>query len=339
MRVRRETMSAITQCPICSTCFKVSQAQLDARNGLVRCGHCQAIFNAREHLRETRPSPQLELPIMEPAAAATTSDENLSGQPEEKHEHQDAAATAEIPDASRNATATPAITQPDGRGECAAPDEESHPAHFPHPSPPPHAEEGVNEPLHELPVAKEDAPLTLAQQIILAEGMPERRPLRASRKRAWPWVTGCLLLLTLMLAQAAYFLRIELAARAPDLKPALAAYCRMLNCSIPLPRKIDLVSIESSDLEADPANTSRITLHAALRNNAPYALAYPAIELTFTDTQDKLLARRTFQPADFLRPEDNETQGMPSRREASIRLSLDTGDLRPTGYRLFLYYP
>lgn len=298
MRVRRETMSAVTQCPLCSTCFKVSQAQLDARNGLVRCGHCQAIFNAREHLRETQPSPQLELPIMEPAAAATTPEEKFSGQPEETHEHQDAAATVKIPAIAQAAAEIPATIQP-----------------------------------------KEDAPLTLAQQIILAEGTPERRPLRASRKRAWPWAIVCLLLLTLMLAQAAYFLRVELAARAPELKPALAAYCGMLRCSIPLPRKIDLVSIESSDLEADPANTSSITLHAALRNNAPYALAYPAIELTFTDTHDKVVARRTFQPREYLKPDENEMQGMASRREASINLRLDTADLRPTGYRLFLYYP
>jgi len=142
-----------------------------------------------------------------------------------------------------------------------------------------------------------------------------------------------------MLAQAVYFLRIELAARLPGLKPALTSYCMLLKCSIPLPRKIDLMSIESSELEADPAHANVITLNAILLNHAPYAQAYPDLELTFTDTQDRVVARRTFKPVEYLKPEENEKQGLASNRETSVKLRLDTADLKPTGYRLFLYYP
>lgn len=56
-------MSTTTQCPQCNTRFKVSQEQLDAHQGLVRCGRCQAVFNAAEHLQDDQPSPQLDLPI------------------------------------------------------------------------------------------------------------------------------------------------------------------------------------------------------------------------------------------------------------------------------------
>src|SRR5512145_1036004 len=56
-------MTEITQCPECRTRFKVTDAQLDAHNGLVRCGHCHDVFNAREHLHDDEPSPQLSLPI------------------------------------------------------------------------------------------------------------------------------------------------------------------------------------------------------------------------------------------------------------------------------------
>jgi predicted Zn finger-like uncharacterized protein len=39
-----------TRCPHCQTTFRVSQAQLDAAQGKVRCGKCQQVFNAREHI-------------------------------------------------------------------------------------------------------------------------------------------------------------------------------------------------------------------------------------------------------------------------------------------------
>ncbi|HNI74647.1 MAG TPA: zinc-ribbon domain-containing protein, partial [Accumulibacter sp.] len=39
-----------TACPACQTVFHVTSAQLRARSGRVRCGHCAAAFNALEQL-------------------------------------------------------------------------------------------------------------------------------------------------------------------------------------------------------------------------------------------------------------------------------------------------
>lgn len=160
----------------------------------------------------------------------------------------------------------------------------------------------------------------------------------ARKSPGWVWGMGALLLTTLLLAQAAYFFRIELAARLPGLKPALTSYCLLLKCSIPLPNKADLMSIESSDLEADTANTHVIILNAILRNRAPYPQAYPSLELTLTDITDKALARRIFRPVEYLESGVDEKQGILPSREISIKLTLDTTDLQPTGYQLLLFY-
>jgi len=45
-----------TQCPHCTTLFKVSEEQLSAVNGKVRCGFCYRIFVAEESLLEDLPS-------------------------------------------------------------------------------------------------------------------------------------------------------------------------------------------------------------------------------------------------------------------------------------------
>ncbi len=40
----------ITQCPNCSTSFKVKEVQLNAAAGAVRCGACLVLFQAIEHM-------------------------------------------------------------------------------------------------------------------------------------------------------------------------------------------------------------------------------------------------------------------------------------------------
>jgi len=44
-----------TRCPQCETTFRLTAAQLKARHGQVRCGRCQSIFQADQHLVERPP--------------------------------------------------------------------------------------------------------------------------------------------------------------------------------------------------------------------------------------------------------------------------------------------
>lgn len=281
-------MSATTQCPTCLTRFKVSDEQLEAHQGLVRCGRCQAVFNATESLQDDKPTPQMALPI-EPEAA--------------------------LPD------------------ETSAPHAASDPEHEPS-----LAEEARYE-WHdpELPAADEVPAVSLAQAIRVEE-IPPSLATQSGTRPQWPWMVGSAFMILMLLAQAAYFFRVEIAAKQPGLKPALLAYCRLLGCSVPLPQKVELMSIESSFLEADPVQSGVITLNALLRNHAPYPQAYPMMELTLTDAEDKPLARRIFRPGEYLKPDAHEESGLMSNRELGIKLNLDTADLKPSGYRLLLYY-
>lgn len=71
-----------TRCPECRTLFKVTLAQLKARDGLVRCGRCTNVFPADQHLyalpgwrREpdlATPPPETE-PVVEPAPSRAPS--------------------------------------------------------------------------------------------------------------------------------------------------------------------------------------------------------------------------------------------------------------------------
>jgi len=160
----------------------------------------------------------------------------------------------------------------------------------------------------------------------------------ASKRHTRLWLFGSTIVGFVLLLQIIYFLRADIAARLPGLKPTMLQICAKLKCNLPLPQKVDLINIESSDLESDPAQASIITLHATLRSSAPYAMTYPNIELTLTDLQDNALARRTFKPTEYLSPAEDEKLGLPANRDSNIKLHLNTTDLKAAGYRLFLYY-
>lgn len=179
-------------------------------------------------------------------------------------------------------------------------------------------------------------PMTLAEQVAIVRDVDDSE--LQLKYRAWPWVIAALLLLIVLLAQLAYFFRVDIAARLPELKPALISYCQILKCSVPLPQHTDLISIESSALEADPAKENQITLNALLRNHASYAQAFPNLELTLNDSQDKPLARRMFIPSDYLPPSETEVAGLQGNHELGIKLHLSTAGLKPSGYRLVLLY-
>jgi len=261
-------MTETTQCPQCGTRFKVSDAQLGAHDGLVRCGRCHEVFNASAHLYDDQPSPQLSLPI----------------------------------------------------------------------EPEPQLAEFNLAPVPNVPELKVE-PTTLAQQVRFVDELTDEVPVAPRRRRGWLGFLLATVLALTLLAQAVYYFRVELFARLPGLKPILAEHCRLPVCAVALPRKADQIAIESSELEADPVQTNVVMLHVLVHNRAPYAQAHPSLELTLTNLQDQAIARRVFQPADYLKNGDNEKLGIPANRDFDIRLRLDTTDLNPSGYRLFLFYP
>jgi predicted Zn finger-like uncharacterized protein len=181
---------------------------------------------------------------------------------------------------------------------------------------------------------------TLFQQIESVEELTTSTEVStpAPKRRKWPWIIGAILLLLLGLVQVLYFFRVDISAQLPGLKPALSSYCELLKCTIPLPEKVEMMSIESSDLEADAIQPNVVNLTALLHNRAEFAQAYPKLELSLTDTQDRVLARRVFIPLEYLKAGEDPKQGLSSNREITIQLHLDTFDLKPSGYKLFLFY-
>ena len=177
------------------------------------------------------------------------------------------------------------------------------------------------------------------EAVTLPPFMAEEAP---PRRLAWLWALAALVAIAGLVGQTLYRYRAELAVQVPGIRAQLDAACRALRCQINLPRRIELMSIESSDLQADPRREGIIVLNAVLRNRARFAQDYPALELTLTDEGDRPLLRRVLAPRDYLDPARAPlllSEGIGPGGEASLRVFLDSSRSRATGYRLYLFYP
>lgn len=174
------------------------------------------------------------------------------------------------------------------------------------------------------------------------EALPEFLEQGAPRARFTSlWALGALAALAALFAQLALYYRTELATLVPQTRPHLAEACRRLGCELRLPRRPDLLSLESSDLQADNRREGLIVLNAVIRNRAPFAQEHPALELTLTDAAEKPVVRRVLQPAEYLGAAAPESlaRGIAAGGESVLRVHFDASGLRATGYRVYLFYP
>ena len=294
----------LTHCPACATTFRVTPEQLKARAGKVRCGKCQAVFNALDSLAEG--SPELGTAPLSPSISEGTT-ENADSSIDLLLEPVTAAEAPPIEALALPDTATPEAVRDSGMaaGLIAARETTEIPGY------------------NKWAEGAFTAPVSVSA--------PTVRPV-------WPSVLAALLLLIALGGQIAHHYRAELAVTTPALRPLLESICEALDCEIPLPRHVELVSIEASDLQVDPAQGGALTLSATLKNRAAYAQAWPLLEITLTDVQDNAVLRRVLQPGEYL-PAKADPTLFPPNGEVAVRLWLETKEVTAAGYRLYVFYP
>ncbi len=160
-----------------------------------------------------------------------------------------------------------------------------------------------------------------------------------SPRRTVLWTVLVPLLSIVLAGQAAYAFRTELMVLLPQTRSYYVRLCESFGCTIALPKLSNYLHIEASDLKAvDPSHQNEIQLLVSVRNRAPVDLAYPAFELTLTNSLEQAIARRVFLPAEYL-PPAAQAGGLKAGTELPIQLFLDTGGLRAAGYGLYMFYP
>jgi predicted Zn finger-like uncharacterized protein len=303
----------ITYCPSCHTYFRVHTEQLAARAGQVRCGKCSRVFDALEHLAEETT----------PARAPLAKDEfEADGSDKEEEVNVPESATAVAPDI--DATARDSASAQGARvvAETAEPEVETLRA-------------AISEP----DVAMTNVgPQTASGTSAFGFG-PGEAAKHARSARRWLWLLGAIVMLLILLIQAAYHYRSAIILVFPETKPYAVGLCASLGCKLPLPRRIELMSIEASDLQADTTNPNVMVLSATFKNRAIFNQQHPLLELTLTDTEDRPVVRRVLTPQDYLGKSVDTQTGFAANNEIAIKVFIEGSQVKATGYRLYLFYP
>jgi predicted Zn finger-like uncharacterized protein len=187
---------------------------------------------------------------------------------------------------------------------------------------------GLFDPARRASTVDEEAPLPA----FMADDEPTRRA-----TLIWGLLT--LLAAAALAAQGVHRYRSDIAAQFPGARDALASACRIAGCQVTLPRRAGEMNIESSDLQADARREGVIVLNALLKNRGNVTQEYPSLELTLTDEGNRAVLRRVLAPRDYLDAGRALEQGIASGAEVPLRIYIDTGRSRATGYRLYLFYP
>jgi predicted Zn finger-like uncharacterized protein len=160
---------------------------------------------------------------------------------------------------------------------------------------------------------------------------------QTGKRRTVLMAAGSTVLIVALAAQGVAIFRNELAARFPAAKPALAAACPVLGCRVELPAQIENLGVETGELQALGASTYVLT--TLLHNQASLVQAWPHIELTLLDSNDKPVLRRVFKPSEYLPQGTVAAGGIAARGEQPVKLSFQLDQLKPNGYRIAVFYP
>ena len=325
-------MKYITSCPQCETQFLLTKEHLKAYKGKVQCGNCEHIFNAKNRLTEIADG------IQSPAEYQASLANDTSDTP------QDVVKTATL---QASALQTSALQTTDEKPidavlsnmlenvpslqDLATHDDDSvfgaNNAYFDESTidtTPEIIEAYDAEPIH-APIVIED----------LAANPNFDKP--KLKTNVWLILFGLLLALLAGL-QTVYANRTQLAAEYPQFKPLLSQACAALQCQIGLPKNVDLLTIDDSDMQEDESYEDVIKFSSLLINNASYVQAYPDIELTLTATDDQPVLRRLIKPSEYLTGNTDVAAGLAAREEVRVNLAINVKDLAVAGYRVLLVY-
>jgi len=307
-------MDLFTCCTGCETVFRVTTGDLQASGGQVRCGRCQTVFDAFASLT-ARPPGQTQ----EDAATDSPITTSREMDPDEPTSSAMAALDAVPDDLEPQAPMPEQASDLVDAAETEMPVETAEPA------------DSTVEPLSIADRFADDPAANLYEWEFKAAPRNPRTRL---------WLSLSLLLAITAIAQAAYAFRTDLMVNYPQARPLYVQICVWLSCEIGLPRLADQLDISASDLQlVNPQTRNQVELTALVRNRARVAVEFPAFELTLTNEEERVVARRVFLPDEYLPDATIIDEGLAGRGELAVRLFLDIGPLGAAGYRIYLFYP
>ncbi|MBP9129802.1 MAG: zinc-ribbon and DUF3426 domain-containing protein [Steroidobacteraceae bacterium] len=150
----------------------------------------------------------------------------------------------------------------------------------------------------------------------------------------WAWGVGALVLALLLAVQLMHHNRLQLA-RGAAVGPALREVYSSLG--MPLPPNWNLAAFELRQWganESAPSSAGAMTVRASLKNGAAFAQPMPLLRLELEDRFGGTVARRDFQPAEYLKVPAQASRLLPAGASTEAELEIVGTTSEAVGYRL-----
>lgn len=324
-----------TRCNACGTSFRISEEQLKISDGFVRCGRCDAVFDARGSLFDldavSAPMPLASAPMpLQPAMAP-------AAPPPVAAPVAPAPAEFAEPSWQETAPAASSAAPPAGIGAPSddwrsAPDPSRAEPVWTDPPDLPASEDEANSRLREL-LRAEPEPMAPVEPAVFASLQAATKPAPRAGSRRWNAFGGLLagLLALALPLQWAWIEREALRARMPQLDALLDQQGLHSQGW----QQLDGLSVGGSSLQATPQGGA-YRLELVLHNRAPHRVAMPWLDLKLSDASGAPLMRRALAPAELGAPQ--LLQAGEQRRLQAV-FKLQGGVAAVNGYEIGLFHP
>lgn len=162
----------------------------------------------------------------------------------------------------------------------------------------------------------------------------ERAARQQSPRTRAAYGLASLLLAAVLCIQIGLHFHDRLAADWPGLREPLAVLCEIGGCDIQAPLQIDALSVDSSGL-TEMAQGGAYRLSVVLRNRAPHPVRAPSVDLSLTDANGRLIARRMLSPRDFAVTQP----ALEPASDAAWQVLVSADESRIAGYAIEIFYP
>lgn len=278
-----------TQCPHCDTKFRVTQLQVEAADGYLRCGICKEVFNATEVVSQHE--------HQQPLLDETEADIQAEIQPIPLPEENESANTFELPDELTSDSTQRGKKGSDSNGN---PDDTQDDDAFDL------FDEDNNESL----------------QHVVPENFRNSHSVKTSSSISTAlWSLGSLLLTATLIVEYIWFNRDQFS-HIPELQSTLNQLCQQIECknvSLRDPKQIELIT---RNVYSHPNKKGALMINVTMKNNAKFAQPYPVMQVDFSDVRSGIVAARRFFPAEYLDSSSRKLPLIPPNTHADITLEI-----------------
>lgn len=334
-----------TCCPECQAQFPVSEEQLAAASGKVRCGSCLAIFDANAALIGHKEN---QAASITPLSAEEFAHLNSSNSAKSTYNTQAQSSVYDTPTQSSSAEDkwTQELLddqqayqrQADKPKTCDTEDQQESTTAGDSNVKTDDVLSALKDEAIELDVFEQLSSTEKQDFLSVINSQPIELTIDKQRFVRTKTAIACLLILTGLLALPLQYIifNFDQLALHQNLRPSFKLICEHLQCQLPDLHDSRMIKTSNLIVRSHPDKKGALIVDALLLNRADFKQAYPDLELIFTNLQQHVVAARRFKPSEYLDGEQKNQSHMPIKQAVHISLQIRDPGAEAINYHLQL---